>query len=213
VQDPPAHPDKWRSPASFTEFFKEELRTEVEPEAARIGVLGRLVAGVAFLAVLVPLLYVVWFLSDWLGIQDDEGLVGVLLLGLGITPAILAWGLITDAFRRRNLARRRSGSRPGSHRGQTPMLLRVLATVLRTSIVTRPTGASGPRSGGGSVTCPRTNWSARGDPSILIPRARPCACAPRAYGCCGPDRDADAAHTLALLTRSRKILGWRPGRR
>ena len=42
----------------FTEFFNEELANKVEPEAARIGILGSLVAGVAFLAVLVPLLYV-----------------------------------------------------------------------------------------------------------------------------------------------------------
>jgi hypothetical protein len=41
----------------FTEFFNEELANKVEPEAARIGILGSLVAGVAFLAVLVPLLY------------------------------------------------------------------------------------------------------------------------------------------------------------
>jgi hypothetical protein len=48
---------------------------KVEPEAARIGILGSLVAGVAFLAVLVPLLYVGWFLLDWLGIQDVDILI------------------------------------------------------------------------------------------------------------------------------------------
>ena len=81
---------------------------KVEPEAAGIGILGSLVAGVAFLAVLAPLLYVVSFLPDWLGIQDDDDLAFVIFLGLAITPATVAWHLITHAFRRRNLAREKN---------------------------------------------------------------------------------------------------------
>ena len=72
AQDPLAQPDKWVAASLFTEFFNEELANKVEPEAARIGILGSLVAGVPFLAVLVPLLYVGWFLLDWLGIQDVD---------------------------------------------------------------------------------------------------------------------------------------------
>jgi hypothetical protein len=73
----------------------------------RIGILGGLVAGVAFLAVLVPLLYVDWFLPNWLGIHDDDlaSVVGTAAWGLGIFLAISAWNLITHAFRRRNLAK------------------------------------------------------------------------------------------------------------
>jgi hypothetical protein len=108
AQDPLAQPDKWVAASLFTEFFNEELANKVEPEAARIGILGGLVAGVAFLAVLVPLLYVGWFLLDWLGIQDVDGLDFVIFIGLAITPAILAWHLITHAFRRRNLAKEKN---------------------------------------------------------------------------------------------------------
>jgi hypothetical protein len=119
AQDPPAHPgkwrspssdksDKWRPPSSFWAFFDEELETKVEPEAARIGILGRLVAGVAFLAVLAPLLYVVWFLPAWLGIADAEEGWGLALFGLAITPAIFAAHFIADAFRRRNLAKEKN---------------------------------------------------------------------------------------------------------
>jgi hypothetical protein len=85
AQDPLAQPDKWVAASLFTEFFNEELANKVEPEAARIGILGSLVAGVAFLAVLVPLLYVGWFLLDWLGIQDVDGLDFVIFIGLAIT--------------------------------------------------------------------------------------------------------------------------------
>jgi len=115
AQDPPAHSakwrspssdmDKWRPPSSFLEFFDEELETKVEPEAARIGILGGLVAGVAFLAVLAPLLCVVWFLPAWLGIADAEEGWGIVLFGLAFTPAIFAAHFIKDAFRRRNLAK------------------------------------------------------------------------------------------------------------
>jgi hypothetical protein len=35
-----AHPATWRSPSSLREFFDAELVTEVEPEAARIEILG-----------------------------------------------------------------------------------------------------------------------------------------------------------------------------
>jgi hypothetical protein len=115
AQHPPAHSakwrspssdmDKWRPPSSFWEFFDEELETKVEPEAARIGILGGLVAGVAFLAVLAPLLYVVWFLPAWLGIADAEEGWGIVLFGLAFTPAIFAAHFIKDAFRRRNLAK------------------------------------------------------------------------------------------------------------
>ena len=62
----------------------------------------------AFLAVLVPLLTVVSFLPDWLGIQDDNNLAFVIFLGLAITPAIGVWHLLTHAFRRRNLAREKN---------------------------------------------------------------------------------------------------------
>ena len=115
AQDPPAHSakwrspssdmDKWRPPSSFLEFFDEELETKVEPEAARIGILGGLVAGVAFLAVLAPLLCVVWFLPAWLGIAEAEEGWGIVLFGLAFTPAIFAAHFIKDAFRRRNLAK------------------------------------------------------------------------------------------------------------
>lgn len=108
AQDPLAQPDKWVAASLFTEFFNEELANKVEPEAARIGILGSLVAGVAFLAVLVPLLYVGWFLLDWLGIQDIDGIDFVIFIGLAITPAIGAWHLITHAFRRRNLAKEKN---------------------------------------------------------------------------------------------------------
>jgi hypothetical protein len=69
---------------------------------------------VAFLAVLAPLLYVVWFLPVWLGIADDaeEGW-GIALFGFASTPAIFAAHFIADAFMRRNLAREKTSSRPG----------------------------------------------------------------------------------------------------
>jgi hypothetical protein len=71
----------------------------------RIGILGKLVSGVAFLAVLAPLLYVVWFLPAWLGIADAEEGWGIILFGFAFTPAFFAWGFTADPFRRRNLAR------------------------------------------------------------------------------------------------------------
>jgi hypothetical protein len=127
AQDPPAHPgkwrsrssdksDKWRPPSSFWAFFDEELEAKVEPEAARIGILGRLVAGVAFLAVLTPLLYVVWFLPAWLGIADPEE---------GWGPPCSALPLPRRSSRRissqtrsgdATWPRKRTGSRPGSRR-------------------------------------------------------------------------------------------------
>jgi hypothetical protein len=105
AQDPLAHPKKWRSPSSDMDkwrppsSFDEELETKVEPEAARIGILRRLVAGVAFLAVLAPLLYVVWFLPVWLGIADDaeEGW-GIVLFGFAFYP-----GDLRGAFHRRRV--------------------------------------------------------------------------------------------------------------
>ena len=73
--------------------FNEELANKVEPEAARIGIFGSLVAGVASLAVLVPLLYVGWSLLDRLGIQDVANLDFVIFIGLAITPAIGGRGI------------------------------------------------------------------------------------------------------------------------
>ena len=119
AQDPPANPrkwrspssdksDKWRPPSSFWAFFDDELEDQVLPEAARIGILGRLVAGVAFLAVLAPLLYVVWFLPAWLGIADAEEGWGVLLFGLPFISAFFAADFIKGAFRRRNLTREKN---------------------------------------------------------------------------------------------------------
>jgi hypothetical protein len=60
------------------------------------------------LAVLTPLLYVVWFLPAWLGIADPEEGWGPALFGLAITPAIFAAHFIADAFRRRNLAKEKN---------------------------------------------------------------------------------------------------------
>jgi len=57
--------------------------------------------------------------SDFSPITSATGAF-VIFLGLAITPAILAWHLITHAFRRRNLARERTSSRQGF----TPLLPR-----------------------------------------------------------------------------------------
>jgi hypothetical protein len=63
---------------------------------------------VAFLAVLAPLLYVVWFLPAWLGIADAEECWGIALFGFAFTPAIFAAHFIADALRRGNLAREKN---------------------------------------------------------------------------------------------------------
>ena len=80
---------------------------KVEPEAARISILGRLVAGVAFLAVLVPLAVRRLVPTRLARHQDVDDLDFVIFTGLAITQAIGASHPITHAFRRRNLAKRR----------------------------------------------------------------------------------------------------------
>ena len=48
-QDPPAHPDKWKSDSDFREFYLDDLEAELTPEAEAAGVLATIATGaVAF---------------------------------------------------------------------------------------------------------------------------------------------------------------------
>jgi hypothetical protein len=97
-----------RAVASASEEFPpKDLETQVQPEAGRIGMVGHLVAGAAFLLLLAPMLYVAWYLPDWLGISNDEYASDVFggAMVFAPLPALLAWGYFTHAFRRRNLAK------------------------------------------------------------------------------------------------------------
>jgi hypothetical protein len=109
-QDPPAHPDKWVEAPSFAQFFYADLETKVRPEAARIGMLGHLVAGAVFLLLLAPMVYVAWFLPVWLGISNDDYAADIFggAIVFAPIPAIVVWAYLTQAFRRHNLAKEKT---------------------------------------------------------------------------------------------------------